>query len=186
MSVDGMRDDELVAGCVEGRAECWAALIDRYRRLIYSVPRRFGLHADHADEIFQRTCISLFDSLSGLRNIDRITGWISVTAANHARMMIRANRRRTDADPEWFDEGIDEPPADELARVEEAALLRASLNRIDARCRRLLEVLYFDRESLGYDAISKRLGMPRGSIGPTRARCLDKLRRQLQESGWES
>jgi RNA polymerase sigma factor (sigma-70 family) len=178
-------DQKIVEACLAGDDAAWAELVSRYRNLMISVPLRFGLAGDHADEVFQRTCISLLKSLRTIREIPRLAGWISATAANHARMLLREGRGRTDLDPEAVTAGREEDVTVSLRRLEDAQILRAGLERLDARCRALLEALFFSAGDPGYEEIGRRLGMPLGSIGPTRGRCLEKLRKLLRAMGFE-
>ncbi len=176
-------DQDLVDACLLGDEEAWSALVSRYRGLMYSVPLRFGLRGDRADEVFQRTCVSMLRALRTVREVKRLAGWVSATAANHARMCLREERGRITVEPEAI-ASRDEDVATDLRRLEDAQILGTALERLDDRCRGLIDALFFAPGRVSYREISRRFDLPIGSIGPTRARCLEKLRRLLREAGF--
>lgn len=186
MPSDSAEDDAtLVARCLRGEAAGWAALVKRYQRLVYAVAMRIG-HDEHvAADVFQTVFARLLQHLPRIAEPQRLQAWI-VTTAKREALLLRSRAQRTtsltrDADddaPEW-DIADETPLAEEaLAQLQQAHQLRLGLERLDARCRDLLGLLFRDDdEAVGYDEVARRLDMPVGSIGPTRARCLDKLRR---------
>ncbi len=176
-------DRALVERCLAGEDSAWSALVDRFRRLVYSVPVRFRMSGEQADEVFQRTFVSLFRSLGGLRDTKRLASFLAATAANHARLLFREGRRRRTAEMEDVPDRAPEA-GETLRRLEDAAILRAGLERIDGRCRALLDLLFFSGDRPSYEEVGERLGLPVGSIGPTRARCFEKLRKAMVSMGY--
>ncbi|GJM44985.1 MAG: RNA polymerase sigma factor [Gemmatimonadota bacterium] len=165
-----------MALCAAGDDVAWRALVARYRRLIYTIPFRMGLRPTDADDVFQLTFTSLIERIDSLEQPDRVRAWL-VTAAR--RTSLKLITRARDEDPDALDHLPDarELPSDELERLEDESMIRVALARLQARCRTLLELLYFSdaAQPPAYDAIAEELGVPVGSIGPTRGRCLRKL-----------
>jgi RNA polymerase sigma factor (sigma-70 family) len=173
-----LSDAELTARCVSGDERAWALLVDRYRRLIYTIPYRMGLDPADADEIFQITFARLAERLGGLEQPDRVRAWLVTTAR---RLALNAAGRRKNFDSE-VSAAIADPadlPSETLARLEEQQLVRIALSRLGGPCRRLLTLLYYPAEGAGkassYESVARELGIPIGSVGPTRLRCLRKL-----------
>jgi RNA polymerase sigma factor (sigma-70 family) len=179
-------DASLVARCQQGEAAAWAALVQRYQRLVYAVVMRTGLDEHTAADVFQTVFSRLLQHLPRLTQPERLQAWI-VTTTKREALRVRELGRRTvsmsapdDAPGEGLEDTLpdDAPLAeDALSDLQQLDLLRAGLDRLDTRCRDLLLMLFADEdERPGYDEVARRLAMPVGSIGPTRARCLGKLR----------
>ena len=177
-------DPELVSLCLKGDALAWEALISRYRRLIYSVPVRFGFTPADAADVFQAVCVKLLEHLHEVKDETKISAWLITTTTRQCIHLRSLKYRETEAD-----EDMEEPPdpgvdSEELQiTAEKQQTVRDSVDELPERCRSLLEMLYFDTRSPSYDEISLELGMPVASIGPTRARCLEKLRIILRRKG---
>jgi RNA polymerase sigma factor (sigma-70 family) len=175
-------DAGLVARCRDGDAAAWEALVRRYQRLVYTVARRAGHDAHAAADVFQAVFSRLFEQLGRLRQPERLQAWL-VTSAKREALALQRRQARTVPLAADDDDGAsaiadDGPLPDELlGDLQRLHRLRLALDRLDERCRRLLSLLFADDdERLPYDEVSRRLGLPVGSIGPTRARCLGKLR----------
>jgi RNA polymerase sigma factor (sigma-70 family) len=185
-------DASLVARCRQGEAAAWAALVRKYQRLVYAVVMRVGFDEHGAADVFQTVFARLLQHLPKLDQPDRLQAWI-VTTAKREALRVRHVAQRTvsltrddegDGDGGSGAPGIEDTLADEAPLAEEALSelqqlhrLRLGLDRLDGRCRDLLTMLFADDEDRpGYDEVARRLAMPAGSIGPTRARCLGKLR----------
>ncbi|MBD3236056.1 MAG: sigma-70 family RNA polymerase sigma factor [Candidatus Eisenbacteria bacterium] len=164
----------------------WRQLFDEYGRLIYSVAVRLGFDDAARDDLFQDACLTILDSIDTLRDPHRLASWIYTLTY---RLGIDRIRRRN---PEV---SLDEAPRAEttqgartvqpeilreLERLEAAAQVLDALAHLDPRCRRLLRALYLEEPPLSYEQISAREGMPIGSIGPTRARCLQRAEKWLR------
>ncbi|MGD8394903.1 MAG: sigma-70 family RNA polymerase sigma factor [Candidatus Eiseniibacteriota bacterium] len=182
--LERLDDGDLVARCAAGEAVAWEVLVHRYRRLVYAVPSRAGLASDEADDVFQDTFTRLLAALPTLRDRSRVRAWLVTTARRLTVDVTRRRRGIEDAEAVLERTADAAPEIDEvIAALEEQHRVRAALGRLDERCRRLLELLYGSHtasEPVSYRDIARRLDMPVGSIGPTRARCLAKLLRQYE------
>jgi RNA polymerase sigma factor (sigma-70 family) len=168
---------ELVAAAVSGNRAAWNSLVERFAPLITSVIRRFRLTESDADDVRQNTWLRLVEHLEGIREPRALPGWIVTTTRNEALRVLSARRRVEPADPQ-IDDRLDtinnEDLATNLLLAERRQAVRAGLAELRSEHRELL-LLVSDPE-ISYRQISRRLGIPTGSIGPTRARCLQKLR----------
>ena len=184
---DPATEQELIERCLAGDDAAWGELVARSQGLVYSVPRRMGLRPEDAAEVFQTVWILLYQRLASVRDPARLGGWLLTTAT---RESVRASRRaRRDA---LRGEGGDAPEADvrdarpladeDREALERAQILRSALSELSERCRLLLEAFLADDEP-NYRDVARRLGIPIGSIGPTRARCFARLRELLAERG---
>lgn len=170
-------DIGLVAACRDGDEQAWAELIRRYSALIASVPRKYGLSEDLVEEVFAEVCLTLVRSLGGVRDAQALPLWVIRTTTRTTWDVTRKHRRAVSADlPELTGAA---PPDDFVAALEEEEQVRRALTKISEKCRRLLQLLYFEPVELSYDEVAKRLRVPRGSLGPTRRRCLDRMRNEL-------
>jgi RNA polymerase sigma factor (sigma-70 family) len=188
----GAYDAELVARCRRGDRTAWTALVQRYQRLVYSVGRRCGLDEHGAADVFQTVFARLIEHMGSIGQPHRLQAWIVTTAKREALLQRRRSQRHvsmTRADDGADDDGGEWDVADESPIAEEALeelqqlnRLRVAMDRLDERSRTLIAMLFRDEDDrLPYDEIARRLDLPIGSIGPTRARCLEKLRRLLAE-----
>jgi RNA polymerase sigma factor (sigma-70 family) len=181
-------DLQLVLACRRGDQLAWETLIRRYQRLIYAIPRRAGLDDDQAAEIFQDVFTTLFQKLNDIHEPERLHAWLVTTARRKtlriiSKMHIRAGSDANADEPENEAEIPDETPLpdEQLIILEEQHQVRIALSLLDARCRKLLQMLFYRPEPPSYGEIAAALGIPEGSIGPTRARCLGKLLRLLKK-----
>lgn len=179
-------DAALAARCLGGEAAAWRTLVQRYQRLVYAVAQRAGMDEHGAADVFQVVFTRLLDHLPRLRHTDKLQAWIVTTAKREVLAYWRRSKRTVSmtVDTEDSDETsqfdvADEAaiPEDMLADLQQVHRLRLALERLDERCRTLLKLVFGDDdEGLAYADVAHQLGMPLGSIGPTRARCLGKLR----------
>ena len=180
-------DKELLLSCRRGDESSWQALVDRYQRLIYTIPRRAGLNEDQAGEVFQEVFVTLFEKMNEINEPDRLHAWLVTTARRKTWRLVSKERSSQSTKAGDADAGDDAlavvdnaPLPDEtLVRLEEQHRIRAALAELDPRCRQLLTMLYYEPEPPPYSEIAAALGKPEGSIGPTRARCLKKLLKLL-------
>lgn len=185
------RDDALTAQLLRDvqarRPGAWQRLVERYERLVLAVPRDIGMSEADCDEVFQATWMALFEQIDLIRRPSSLGSWIITTAQRQCwRLRRRAHRQREQAGLEGA-EGLPDPlpePSEQAARLEGERLVREALDELRPRCRELLTRLFLappgeSPEGDSYAAISRELGMPVGSIGPTRLRCLQELARIL-------
>jgi len=173
-----MSRKQLVTLLAAGDEGAWRRFLAEFGKLIYSVSGRFGFEAAERDDHFQGVCLAVLRSVSGLRAPDRMASWIYNVSVRLAidmrRRAARAPGRNLTA-AEEAEASVPPLALEELERTQLAALLHDALDRLDPRCRRLLQALFLEDPAPGYTEISRREGIPVGSIGPNRARCLEKL-----------
>lgn len=173
--------ESLVKKCREGDADAWGCLVDRFQALVYSIPIKHGLNSDDAADVFQHTFQILHSHLDRIQVIQTLPKWLATTAARESLKILRIKRRTVDTEDSTLDEIVaSEEKGAEASAVEtwQSQTLREEVARMGGRCKELLTLLYFEERS--YDEITEKIGMPMGAIGPTRARCLEKLRKTLQ------
>ena len=171
-----LRDAELLKACRLGDDAAWRELMRRYRDLIYSIPRRYGLDADDTADVFQIVIAALWKGLAELRSEKALTRWIQVTTRRQSQRQAEKVRRHASVDELARQPDPDLLVSERLQATELAHLVRRELDRLGSRCREILTLLYMEEPPMGYDEVARRVGLPRGSIGPTRGRCLEKLR----------
>lgn len=176
-------DTALVRACRQGDGAAWEALVRRYQRLIYSVPVSYRFSPDRADEIFQRVAVKLFEKLGQIKRTESLAAWLMTTTRRECQAFFSRERRwvAEDEAPTPVEEPPDVPAA--LDALQSEHLLSLAFERLDETCRRLLSALYLEETESSYEQISERLGRPVGSLGPTRSRCLAKLRKLYVELG---
>lgn len=169
---------ELVAAAGRGDQQAWDGLVERYGRLVWSVIRSYRLDAATAADVSQTTWLRLVEHLHRLRDPDRVGSWLATTARNECRRVYRRSGR---AIPSEFTMDVVDPaagPAERAVLDEEARLVVEALELMPEQCRELLRLIVAD-PPLSYDEIAGVLRRPVGSIGPTRQRCLERLRTAL-------
>lgn len=173
-------DGELIAACRSGDAQAWERLLDRYERLVFSIPLNYGLTADDAADITQITYTILLQSLDRLPDELPLGPWLTTVARRHTwRLLAQRRREVVGPDQDLAENEALGGSADDRERLELLVWLHRGLALLDERCCRLLYALYFDNAQPSYAEVAKRLKMPVGSIGPTRARCLEQMKRHL-------
>jgi RNA polymerase sigma factor (sigma-70 family) len=171
---------DLVMRARNSDKQAWDALVKRYAPLIWSICRRYQLSGADADDVGQTVWLYLVDQLDRLRDPAALAGWLATTTQRECLRVRRAAQRGQASGHVPDAEDIPDEHAaiaeDELLAAERHAALREALTHLPPRCQQLL-VLLLEDPPLPYAQISARLGIPAGSIGPSRARCLNKLRR---------
>lgn len=175
----------LVGGAALGEQWAWQELVSRFGGLIASVGWRYGLSSADGDELQQTTWLRLVENIDRIRQPERVGGWLATTARRESLQILRrAGRYSTGAEAFLValpNEAQDDPDAGPVAE-EQAAAVQAAWARLKPRCQNLLSLLITD-DAMAYRDLSALLSMPIGSIGPTRARCLEHLRRLVAEEG---
>ncbi len=180
-------DAALINRCKHGDGAAWTTLVNRYQRLVYAIVRRIGLDEHAAADVFQTVFMRLMEHLPRLTQLDRLQAWIVTTAKREALLQRKRGLRNVSMTRADDDDSLDAEwdiaddallPEDALAEFQAQNRVKSGLERLDARCRELLTLLYgADDDKIAYEDVAVQLGMPVGSIGPTRARCLGKLRK---------
>lgn len=180
----GSDDDDSLAGIVRAAADghrgAWNELVRRYSSLITAIARRYRLDAASVDDVGQVVWTRCYTSLTALRNPAAMPGWLKTMAHREALRLATAQSRFTATDPADLERmhagAAVEDPSWRVLRSEANQVVRDGLAELTPDQRRLLIVLH-SGTGVPYQELSRTLGMPTGSIGPTRARCLAKLRR---------
>ena len=174
-------DDDLIRACRAGHARAWERLLDKYERLVFSISLNYGLTTDDAADVTQITFTILLQNLDALPDGIRLAPWLATVARRHTWRLLARNRREA-VNPEEDLAGNERLGGmiDHSERWELAEWLNYGLSLLDERCRQLLLALYFDVEQPSYAQVADHLNMPVGSIGPTRARCLEHMRQSLR------
>jgi RNA polymerase sigma factor (sigma-70 family) len=175
---------QLVRRAGEGDWWAWERLIDQYGRLIWATTHDFKLAESDAADVVQATWLRLIENIHRLEYPERVGSWLAATARHECLRSLTARKRIVLAadDSPLEDVALHEPEIDERLLAEERAqIVREALSLLPWRWQRLLELLMADPPT-SYAEISDQLGLPVGSIGPTRGRCLERLRVMLQAS----
>jgi RNA polymerase sigma factor (sigma-70 family) len=183
---DVWSDRRLVKECLSGNQAAWSLLIEKYQALIYSIPVKYGLPADEAADVFQATCLELLARLPELREPRALPKWL-MQVAHHQCYRAKQQQRRTvsrDAEPGL---PVPETPAIALSlmqQTQEEQILREATTALTPQCRRLVELLFFETPARPYAEVARELGLSVGSIGFTRQKCIERLRRHLDQLGF--
>jgi len=171
---------DLVTGARNNEQHAWNALVERYAPLVWSICRRYRLTGADADDVGQTVWLHLVDQLDNIRDPAALPGWLATTTRRECGRIMRAARKAQSPgyalDPRTIPDGQTGMAEGELLTAERHAALREAFTHLPPRCQQLIALLIED-PPVPYAEISARLGIPPGSIGPSRARCLDKLRR---------
>jgi RNA polymerase sigma factor (sigma-70 family) len=173
----------LVRRAAAGDKTAWERLVDQYSRLIWAMTRDFKLSESDAADVVQATWLRLLEHIGRIEYPDRIASWLATTARHECLRHLAASKRVMlvdDHDAAFGGGAAHQPELDERLLAEERALaVREAVAMLPTRSQRLLELLMAD-PPVSYTEISDQLGLPIGSIGPTRGRCLERLRLMLQ------
>lgn len=174
-------DGALVARCLAGDGTGWNTLVQRHGPLVWAIARRAGLSEADAADVFQNTWTLALEQLSQLRNAALFERWISTVARNQALRVRRGYGIARSALPRVAREDVDHAePSEPIEQLERRSAVHAALEQLGERCSQLLKTLYFETNTPSYSEVAARLNMRIGSIGPTRARCFERLRGLLE------
>ena len=180
-------DERLVADCLKGNQEAWAALVDKYKNLIYSIPIRLGMYDDAAD-IFQAVCLDLLSDLQRLRKPRALPKWLMQTCYHKCLQYRRRAEKHVPFEEENAESTSDASaaalPEEILAQLQREQIVRDVLSQLPPRCERMIRMLFFETPPRPYEKIANELGLATGSIGFIRGRCLARLRKQLEKMGF--
>jgi RNA polymerase sigma factor (sigma-70 family) len=178
----------LLRAASEGDQEAWNAITDRFTSLLWSVARSYRLGSDDAEDVVQNTWLRLLENLTRIDNPEALPGWLATTARREALGILRRRGRTVLTRDEDLGVDLADPASTELDSAlledERDVELWASFAKLPERCQQLLRVLMACDRPV-YAEVSAAFDMPIGSIGPTRMRCLKRLRKLVAESGYQ-
>ncbi|MGB7285241.1 MAG: sigma-70 family RNA polymerase sigma factor [Candidatus Acidiferrum sp.] len=181
-------DERLVKECLSGNEEAWSLIIEKYKALIYSIPVKYRLPPHEAAEVFQATCVELLKRLPELREPRALPKWLMQVAHHQCYRWKQQEQRLVSSDDD--DSGLPVTGTPAIAeslvqQTQEEQMLRDAMASLSPQCRRLVELLFFETPARPYAEVAAELGLAIGSIGFTRQKCMDRLRKALGELGFE-
>ena len=171
--------ERLVLAARSGDEQAWYELVAGYERLVFAIAFGFRLRAEDREDVRQTVFFRLAQSLNTLRDPAKVGSWIATTARHECLALVRRRRPELPLDPDE-EMGEEWTPEDKVLADDQAATLWAAFARLDQRCRALLALVVLVDPKPSYDEVGATLDIPHGSIGPTRQRCLSKLRDILE------
>ena len=175
-------DAELLLACRRGDETAWNDLVDRYQRLISTIPRRAGLSEEQTADVFQEVFLTLFEKLDEIEQPDKLRSWLVTTAKFKTWRVVRGEKGFYSPDTEEEMASLPDlsPLADAvLIRMEEQHQIRAALAELEERCRVILSMIYLRDTAASYAQVAEAIGVGESSISPMRSRCLQKLAKIL-------
>jgi RNA polymerase sigma factor (sigma-70 family) len=179
-------DTRLVGECLRGNETAWTSLIDKYKNLIFSIAVRRGFSRDDATDIFQEVAAQLLSELARIRKPQALAAWLIQVTSNKCTQWRKRQFR------ESFDGGavIASPSEFESAEsllfeAEREQTLRYAMHLATPQCRELIKMLFFENPPLPYQDVATGLGIATSSVGFVRKKCLERLRRFLEEAGFQ-
>jgi RNA polymerase sigma factor (sigma-70 family) len=171
-----------VRGAISGSQDAWDQLVERFSGLVWSVARSQSLNTADASDVSQTVWLRLAEHISTLRDPDRVGAWLAVTTRHEAQRVHKRRQFQVPVSTERLvrlPEANPRPPEADLVASEDSAALWKAFGTLGEACRSLLRMLINDPPP-SYAVVSETLGLPVGSIGPTRSRCLHHLREQFE------
>lgn len=181
-------DAELVKACRRGDESAWNALVDRYQRLVFAVPRRAGLSEEQASDVFQEVFMTLFEKLNEIEQPDKIRSWLVTTAKFKTWGTVRGEKGfyspESEEEMEFEMASLQDaaPLAEDvLIQLEQQHLIRTALKELEERCQKILSLLYLTEPPASYSQVAAAINVGETSISPLRSRCLKKLGKILEK-----
>ncbi|GAA1028468.1 sigma-70 family RNA polymerase sigma factor [Virgisporangium ochraceum] len=179
---------QLMASAMAGDQRAWNKLVERFSSLLWSICRSYGLAPADAADAFQLTWLRLLEHLETIQEPARLAGWLATTCRREQLAILRRGGLvLLSSDDALFDRASGAAPGPDRATLvnDRDAELWLAFGRLSERCQRLLRVLVLEAEdgAPSYDMAAAVLEMPKGSLGPTRGRCLEQLRKYLDDGG---
>lgn len=181
-------DAELLQACRRNDENAWNELVDRYQRLVFTIPRRAGLSEEEASDVLQEVFLTLFEKLDEIRQPEKIRSWLVTTAKFKTWSLVRREKGlySPGSEREMELEMANLPDASPLAdacliELEEQHLIRTALNKLETRCQKILSMIYLRDTAASYAEVAAEIGVGETSISPMRSRCLKKLAKILQD-----
>ena len=172
--------------CLQGNEVAWSTLIDKYKSLIFSIPIKLGFSSDDAADIFQAVCLALVSDLPRLREPQALPAWLMQTTSHKCFRWQDQGRRyaSTELREEQLPGESPKMPEAVLGEIEREQMVREAISELSPDCKRLVEFLFYQIPRPSYDEMARALRIPKGSIGPTRMRCLEKMKGLLEKKGF--
>jgi RNA polymerase sigma factor (sigma-70 family) len=186
-AVRAKSDREIICGCLKHREEDWNLLVDKYKKLIYSIPLRYGFSRDEAADIFQAVCLDLIQELPKLRDPKALPKWLMQVTAHKCFHRQKHGKRMVSRDDEegfFAETGVPAEAEVNLRETEQEQMLRDALGELSPRCRELVHMLFYEEPKRPYQEVAATLGLATGSIGLLRQKCLECLKKRLDELGF--
>lgn len=181
-------DAELVRACRKGDETAWNAIVERYQRLVFTVPRRAGLSEEQASDVFQEVFMTLFEKLGEIEQPEKIRSWLVTTAKFKTWGTVRGEKGfyspESEEEMEFEIASLkDNSPLaeDVLIQLEEQHLIRTALKELEERCQKILSMLYLTEPAASYAEVAAVIKVGETSISPLRSRCLKKLGKILEK-----
>lgn len=180
-------DTRLVKECLAGNEEAWSALIDKYKALIYSIPVKYQMPPQEAADVFQAVCMELLSRLVDLREPKALPAWLIQVTHHQCFRWKRQQQRIVSSDSETGALEPEIPPVAEtlIRQTQEEQILREAISGLAPQCQKLVAALFFEFPARPYTEIAAELGLAVGSIGFTRQKCIERLRKSLKKMGYE-
>lgn len=176
-------DTELIEQCLKKDEQAWAALLDRYSGLIYSIVLKCHLPPEEVAEVFQSICLTLLQRLENLQDEVNLSSWLTTTTLLRCRSLVELDH----VEAELTDLPAGSPLLEEeIEQMEQERLVRQALSMMEPPSQRLLTSLLYEEDLWSYEEIAQELGLPVSTIEPERGRCLQQLLNRLNELGFFS
>ncbi len=176
-------DDDLIQACRRGDARAWQAIVNKYKRLVFSIPLNYGLSQEDAADIGQITFTIMFESLDQFYTGTHLAPWLATVARRHSWRLLARYRRESTKEDEDLSQSltamIDLSSKEAMESWETLEWLDRKFAQLDKRCQKLLLQLYFSPEQPTYAEVASKMDMPTSSVSPIRARCLKRLKKIL-------
>jgi RNA polymerase sigma factor (sigma-70 family) len=190
-----LTNQELIERCRQGDKTAWQRLVQQYARLVHSIPVRYGLNSAEVDDIGQEVFLALAQQLHQIVDPESLPAWLMTTARRASWRTIQKQRREqplseidlSDAQTEQMLRPIGQPTPsmqELLQGWQYQEILAQGFAGLGGRCQELLTLIFLDQDEPSYEEIGSKLGIPKGSIGPTRNRCLQQLHTLLVGLGF--
>jgi RNA polymerase sigma factor (sigma-70 family) len=177
-------DAQLLLACRQGDETAWNELVERFQRLIITIPRRAGLSEEQSADIFQEVFLTLFEKLDDIEQPEKIRSWLVTTTKFKTWGAARDKMPNYSIDNGESDTAYSlpdkSPLTDEiLIELEEQHLIRTAVKNLEERCQKILTMIYLREPAASYSEVAFAVGVGETSISPLRARCLRKLAKLL-------